>query len=99
QGRIEERQGQLALQHLLQATTWGDPADAVARRHGLRKRAAVDGVAAPVQRHEWPGTLIAEVDVAVDVVLDQGYLVPGEQVENGQLLFVGHGAAERIVEA
>jgi len=96
QGRTTEREGEFAFQDPLHVAPRGNPTDAVARRDGLGKRAAIEDVAARIQRHEGLGTLRAEIDIAIDVVLDQGPPVLRQQVQHRQLLLVGHRAPQRV---
>ncbi|MCY1538266.1 hypothetical protein D9M68_737980 [compost metagenome] len=42
--------------------------------------------------------MIAEIEFAVDVILDKGNSVPGQQIHQRPLLVVGHQAAQGILE-
>ncbi len=99
QQRAAEAERHLALRHLLPMDARRDPADPIARCQALRKRAAVDRVGAAIQRDEGLGTFAAEMDLAVDVVLDQRHAVPCEQGEQRPLVGFGHRRPERIAEA
>ncbi|SOY46732.1 conserved hypothetical protein [Cupriavidus taiwanensis] len=75
-----------------------DPADAEARRQGLGERAAMHHQAMRIEGLGRQRAAVAEIEFAIDVVLDQRHLVARQQGHQRLLLVLRHAGAERILE-
>jgi hypothetical protein len=95
-GRQAGRQLQAA--HRLGMAAGGNPADAVAGSQALGKGRHVQHQAVVVERLAARRRFRAEVEFVVDVVFDQRYLVPAQQVEQLPPGFGGDQAAGRVGE-
>src|SRR5436305_250143 len=99
QDSAAQAEGKLALHHLVGAAARRDPANPVAGRQALRERAAIDRIGTPIERDEWLRPLQAEIEIAIDIVLDERDVMPLQEIEQRPLVGFGHHRAERIVEA
>src|SRR5688572_28765586 len=94
-----ERVRELTLLYALCEAPRRHPADAKAGGKRLGKRRAVQDEPVPVERLRGRRTHAVEVELRIDVVFDERYLVTTQQCDQRALLVVWHAAAERVLKA
>ena len=88
--------GEFQAADALKVAAGGAPADAEGRGEGFAEGAAEEDTAVGVPGLEGLGAAFAEMEVAVDVVLDGGDVELGEDLVEFFFVLVGHAGAEGI---
>src|SRR5580692_10440850 len=99
EGGTGHRMHQFCKQHLLSEPAGDGPADAVSGSEGLGKGITIQYPAFLVERLTGPVPVSAKIHFPVDIVFDQGDLMPRDELYQRGLVRVRHAAAEWIAES
>src|SRR5215212_7411838 len=93
-----QRSHKFKLLHLCLVTTRHGPANAVAGRQTLRKRAAVQYKLATIERLSRARAGPAEVELCIHVVLNKWHVMTCQQADQSLFFGIGHQTAKRVLE-